>query len=97
MLVVGGAGLAVWTVNVLVIVSFFGFRTRAAARLAAHFLGAGPLGTLGRLSLLVLAAGVVVLTTGAVLGLVAVVWLALVLRNARPLLAEVEERFTAGE
>ena len=96
-LVVVGAGLALWTVNALVIVSFFGFRTRDSARLAAHFLGAKPLGTLGTLSLLVLAAGIVVLTTEAVLALVAVVWLALMLRNARPLLAEVEERFTAGE
>jgi hypothetical protein len=93
-LVVVSAGLVLWMVNALVIVSFFGFRTRDAARLAAHFLGARPLVTLGTLSLLVLAAGIVVLTTEAVFGLLAVVWLALVLRNARPLMADIEERFT---
>lgn len=95
-LVVVGIGLALWMVNALVIVSFFGFRTRDAARLAAHFLGARPLVTLGTLSLLVLAAGIVALTTEAVFGLLAVVWLALVLRNARPVLADVEERFTSA-
>jgi hypothetical protein len=95
-LVVVGAGLALWVVNALVIVSFFGFRTRDAARLAAHFLGARPLVTLGSLSLLVLAAGIVALTTEALFGLLAAAWLALVLRNAGPLLTEVEEQFTAG-
>lgn len=90
-----GAGLLLWTVNVLVIVSFFGFRARDSARLAAYYLAARPLVTLGTLSLLVLAGGVVVLTTEAVFGLLAAVWLGLVLRNARPLLSDVEERFTA--
>jgi hypothetical protein len=94
-LVVVAAGLVLWMVNALVIVSFFGFRTRDTVRLAAHFLGARPLVTLGSLSLLVLAGGIVVLTTEAVFGLLAAVWLALVLRNARPLVADVEERFTA--
>ena len=95
-LVVVGIGLVLWMMNALVIVSFFGFRTRDSARLAAHFLGARPLVTLGTLSLLVLAAGVVALTTEAVFGLLAVVWLALVLRNARRLVADVEERFTSA-
>ena len=95
-LVVIGAGLLLWTVNVLVIVSFFGFRARDAARLAAHYLAARPLVTLGNLSLLVLAGGVIVLTTEVLFGLVAVVWLAFVLRNAGPLLADVEERFIDG-
>jgi hypothetical protein len=95
-LVAVGVGLLLWLVNALMIVSFFGFRTRDAARLAAHFLGARPLVTLGSLSLLVLAAGIVVLTTEALFGLLAAVWLGLVLRNARPLLADVEERFTGG-
>ncbi|MFI9489124.1 DUF624 domain-containing protein [Promicromonospora sp. NPDC052451] len=95
-LVVIGAGLLLWSVNVLVIVSFFGFRTRDAARLAAHYLAARPLVTLGTLSLLVLAGGVIVLTTEVLFGLLAVVWLALVLRNAGPLLTDVEERFTAA-
>ncbi|GAA2236396.1 hypothetical protein GCM10010413_40880 [Promicromonospora sukumoe] len=93
-LVVVGAGLALWTVNALLVVSFFGFRTRDVVRLAAHYLGAKPLVTLGSLSLLVLAGGIVVLTTEAVFALVAVVWLALVLRNAGPVLADVEARFT---
>lgn len=95
-LLVIGAGLLLWTVNVLVIVSFFGFRARDSARLAAHYLAARPLVTLGNLSLLVLAGGVIALTTEVLFGLVAVVWLAFVLRNARPLVADVEERFTGG-
>jgi hypothetical protein len=95
-LVVIGAGLLLWTVNVLVIVSFFGFRARDSARLAAHYLAARPLVTLGNLSLLVLAGGVIVLTTEVLFGLFAVVWLAFVLRNAGPLLADVEEQFTGG-
>lgn len=93
-LVVVGAGLALWLVNALVIVSFFAFRTRDVARLAAHFLGARPLVTLGSLSLLVLATGIVALTTEALFALLAVVWLALVLRNAGVLLTDVEKRFT---
>lgn len=95
-LLVLGAGLLLWTVNVLVIVSFFGFRARDSARLAAYYLAARPLVTLGTLSLLVLAAGVIVLLTEVVFGLFAVVWLALVLHNARPLTADVEERFTTA-
>lgn len=95
-LVVIGVGVVLWLVNALLIVSFFGFRTRDTARLAAHLLGARPLVTLGSFSLLVLAAGIVTFSTEALFGLLAVVWLALVLRNARPLLADVEARFTAG-
>jgi len=95
-LLVIGVGLLLWTVNVLVIVSFFGFRARDAARLAAYYLAARPLVTLGTLSLLVLAAGVIVLLTEVVFGLLAVVWLALVLHNARKLTADVQERFTTG-
>lgn len=93
-LLVVAAGLSLWLVNALLIVSYFGFRARDTARLAAHYLGARPLVTLGTLSLLVLATGTVLLTTEAVFVLFAVVWLALVLRNARPVLADVEERFT---
>lgn len=96
-LVVLGAGLLLWTVNMLVIASFFGFRARDSARLAAYYLAARPLVTLGTLSLLVLAAGVIVVTADVVFGLLAVVWLALVLRNARPLVTDVEDRFVAGD
>lgn len=95
-LVVIGVGVLLWLVNALVIVSFFGFRTRDAARLAAYYLAARPLVTLGSLSLLVLAAGTVVLATEVVFGLLAVVWLALVLRTAGPVLTDVEDRFTAA-
>lgn len=94
-LVVIGVGVLLWSVNALLIVSFFGFRTRDAARLAAYYLAARPLVTLGSLSLLVLAAGTVVLATEVVFGLLAAVWLALVLRTAAPVLTDVEDRFTA--
>lgn len=95
-LLVIGTGLLLWTMNALVIVSFYGFRARDSARLATYYLAARPLVTLGSLSLLVLAAGVIVLATEVLFGLLAVVWLAFVLRNARPLMADVEERFTGG-
>ena len=71
-------------------------RTRDVGRLAAHYLGARPLVTLAELSLVVLAAGVVALTTEAVFALLAAVWLGLVLRTAGPVLTDVEDRFTAA-
>jgi len=84
---------ALWQANALVIASLFDFRARDTARLAAYFLVRTPAVALGNAGLAVLAAGVVLLWSEAVLALVAVVFAAALLRTARPLRAEIEERF----
>jgi hypothetical protein len=84
---------ALWQANALVIASLFAFRARDTARLAAYFLVRTPGVTLGNAGLVVLAAGVVLLWSEAVLALVAVVFVAALLRTARPLRAEIEEKF----
>ena len=85
---------ALWQANALVIASLFAFRARDTARLAAYFLVRTPLVTLGTAGLMALAAAVVLFWSEAVLALVAVVFAAALLRTARPLRAEIEERFT---
>jgi uncharacterized protein YjeT (DUF2065 family) len=84
---------ALWQANALVIASLFTFRARDTARLAAYFLMRTPMVTLGNAGLAALAAGVVVLWSEAALVLVAVVFVAALLRTARPLRTEVETRF----
>jgi uncharacterized protein YjeT (DUF2065 family) len=84
---------ALWQANALVIASLFAFRTRDTARLAAYFLVRTPEVTLGNAGLVALAAGVVLLWSEAVLALVAVVFVAALLRTTRPLRAGIEERF----
>ena len=84
---------ALWQANVLVIASLFAFRARDTARLAAYFLVRTPKVTLGNAGLATLAAGVVLFWSEAVLALVAVVFVAALLRTARPLRAEIEARF----
>jgi uncharacterized membrane protein YesL len=85
---------ALWQVNALVITSLFAFRARDTARLAAYFLLRRPRVTLGAAGTGVLAGAVIVLTSEAVLALVAVVFLAFLLHACRPMCAEIEERFT---
>ena len=94
-LLVIGTIVLLWAMNALVIASFFNFRARDATRLAAHYLVRLPLVTLGTASLLVLAGGVVLVTFDAVLALLGGVWAGLLLRNARPLVADVQSRFIA--
>ncbi|WP_436535735.1 hypothetical protein [Actinoplanes sp. HUAS TT8] len=84
---------ALWQANALVIASLYTFRARDTARLAAYFLVRTPKVTLGVAALAVLAGAVVVLWSEAVLALVAVVFAAALLRTARPLRDEIEERF----
>ncbi|WP_422769908.1 DUF624 domain-containing protein [Plantactinospora sp. WMMC1484] len=94
-LVLVAVGVTLWGVNALVITSLFRFRVRDVARLALHFLGHTPGVTLGTLSLLVLAAGVVWVTSEAVLGLLGSVVVLALVRNCRPLIGKVKEEFTA--
>lgn len=89
--------LVLWSVNALVIASFFNFRTRDVARLSMYYLFRLPLVTLGTLSLLVLAGGIVYLATEVAFAALSVLWVAAVLRNHARLLRDVEERFTAPD
>lgn len=87
--------LVLWCAHMTVLVSLFSFRTRDAARLAGWFLARRPGVTLGAASLGVLATGIVLLGSDWVLVLLGSVLVGLLLRNAGPLVADVEERFTA--
>lgn len=86
---------ALWQANVLVIASLFAFRARDTARLGAYFLVRTPKVALGNAGLAVIATGVVLLWSEAVLALFAVVFAAALLRTAGPVRAGTAERFTA--
>ncbi|GAA1848621.1 glycosyltransferase [Myceligenerans crystallogenes] len=93
LLIVLGVAVVLWTMHALVIVSFFSFRVRDVARLAAYYLFAQWRVTLGGL-LLVVVAGLVLLTAGdIVVGALGVVWSAAVLWNHAALVSDVEKRF----
>lgn len=96
--VLAGVAVVVLTVTLhaVAIVSFYGFRTRDALRLAAYYAGRMPLVSLGTLSLVVLAAGIVVIGTEAALAALGVAWVHWWYRNDARLLAEVGERFTTA-
>ncbi|MGY4645207.1 YesL family protein [Cellulomonas sp. URHB0016] len=88
------AGVLVWAGNALVLSSLFAFRTRDVARLAAYYLAAKPLVTLGVVSLLVVGVAVAVSATDLLLALLASVLVLMLVRNAGPVVADVTERFT---
>ncbi len=93
-LLVVAAALVLWAANALVLSATLSLRTRDVARLAAYYLAARPLVTLGTVSLLVLSAGVVALTSDWVLvALLGPLALALT-RNAAPVLRDATARFT---
>jgi uncharacterized membrane protein YesL len=84
-----------FSAHALVLSSALSLRTRDVARLALHYLAARPLSTLGVLSLLVTAAGIVALTSEGVLLLLASPLTLALLRNADPVLRDAVERYTA--
>ena len=84
----------VWGLHAVAITTFYAFRTRDVARLAAHYVGRLPVVTLGVVSLLVAAAGVAWLATDAVLALVGGIWVWCWYRNDRRMLDDVRARFT---
>lgn len=84
-----------WTAHAVVVVSLFGFRLRDVAWIAGYYLFGRPFVTLGALSITVLAGGVVLLTSDWVLVALGSVFTFLLLRNARPLVTDVEQRFVA--
>lgn len=90
-----GAFVALWAANALVITSLFAFRGRDVARLAAYFLARTPGVTVANVCLLVVAVGVVLVSSEAVLALFAVLFVATLLRNARSLIDAVRREFTA--
>jgi hypothetical protein len=85
---------ALWQANALVITSLFAFRARDTARLAAYFLFRRPRVTLGAAGLAILAGTVTVLSSEAVLALVAVIFLGFLLHTSGPMRTEIEQRFT---
>ena len=95
-LVVVASLVVLWLLDATALATFFSFRSRDVARLAAHYLVAAPRVTVGLVALVVVAAGVVWLTSEAVLWLFAVVGAASWLRVARPLVDDVAARFTTS-
>ena len=90
-----GVIVALWGINALVISTVFSFRWRDTARLAVFYLGRRWQVTLGTLALLIVAVGLVLVTTEAVLWLFQVVWISFLAVTVRPLVAAVTEQFTA--
>jgi len=84
-----------WMANALLITSLFAFRTRDVTRLAAYFLGRTRGVTLGVLCLSIVAVGITLISSEAVLALLGSVFAAALLHTARPLTAAVTEEFTA--
>jgi hypothetical protein len=94
LLVVLAAGVTLWMVNGLVIASLFAFRFVDLARLASYFLGRTPGATLGNACLLVVAGGVIVFASEAVLALLGSVLALTLLRTCHPMITVVQEEFT---
>lgn len=87
-------GFALWACNVVPIAALFSFRVRDTARLAAYYLAARPLNTLGWVSVLVLALGLVWYFSDWVLLLALSPLTLLAYRNAEPMVAELQLHFT---
>lgn len=89
-----GVIFALWGLNCLVIATVFSFRWRDVARLAVYHLGRCWQAALGTLALLIVAAGLVFVTSEAVLWLFQVIWISFLAVVTQPLVASVKERFT---
>ncbi|MEV4798432.1 DUF624 domain-containing protein [Nonomuraea sp. NPDC049421] len=94
LLIVLAAGGTLWVANALVITSLFAFRAVDVAKLAAYALGRFPAATLANACLLIVAGGVVLVASEAVLALLASVLTATLLWNSRAMITEVRQRFT---
>jgi hypothetical protein len=88
--------VAVWALHATAIASFFSFRTRDVARLALYFLGRRWGVSLGVVSLVVVAFGIVWFTSDVVLALLGGVWVWFWYRNDQPMVDDVRVRFTAA-
>ncbi|MCG5217671.1 hypothetical protein [Streptosporangium sp. KLBMP 9127] len=94
LLVLIAVASALWIANALTITSLFAFRAADVARLASYFLVRSPRVAVGNACLLVVAAGVTVVASEAVLAVLAFAFAAALLRNCRPMIAEIQEKFT---
>ena len=94
-LVVIAVASLLWMANALVITSLFSFRAIDVARLSAYFLGRTRGVTLGSLSLLIIAVGIIDLASEAVIAVLGVVFAGALLRTAEPMIRQVKEEFTA--
>jgi uncharacterized membrane protein YesL len=91
-----GVVTLVWTVHAIVIASLYRFRVRDVARLAALYLVAKPLASLGVVSLAIVSAAAAALSVWLLLAAASVL-AGLVLAGERPVIADVEARFIAPE
>lgn len=87
------AVLAVWCGHLLVVTSFFSFRTRDVLRVAAAEFFMQWRSTLGIVSLLVVAVAMVLLTSEAILLLTGWAFAGLLRLTVRPVEADITERF----
>lgn len=94
-LVVVAAGLTLWAALALALSSRLSLRTRDVARLAAYYLAARPLVTLGLVSLLVLCAGIVWAASDWVLVLLSGPLAFALTTTTEPVVRDATERFTA--
>jgi hypothetical protein len=78
-----------------VITSLFAFRARDVARLAAYFLVRTPGVTIGNLSLLVVAAGITLVSSEVVLLTLGSVLAITLLRTCQPMTTEIQKEFIA--
>lgn len=89
--------LTVWSGHLLVVTSYFSFRTRDVLRVAAAEFFLGWRSTLGIVALLITAIGTVVLTSEAVLLLTGWAFAGLLRLITRPVEADIIERFVGPQ
>jgi len=94
MAAVAGVLLVLWAGQMLVVTTFFSFRTRDAARVGAVMLVAQWRVTLVHVSLLVVAVGVTTFGSDVILALSAWALVSLLEAVSRPVVADVTARFT---
>ncbi|MFC5814915.1 hypothetical protein [Nonomuraea harbinensis] len=97
LLVAVAVAAVLWAANALVIASLFRFRAVDVARLASYFLARCPGATLGNACLLVVAGGLTLVATELAPLALASAFAAGLLRNSRPMIAEIRERFVSGQ
>jgi hypothetical protein len=96
LMVVIAAAATLAGINALIITSLFSFRTRDVTRLGLYFLVRTKAVALGNACLLIVAAGVTVLFSEAVLALLASLLALALLRNARPMVSVIQKEFVAS-
>lgn len=87
-----GVALACWACNALVLTALFSLRTADVARAAVQYLGSRPVAGLGVLAIVVSIAGLTLLTSEYVVLAAASLLALLLLRNAAPMVTDVERR-----